>query len=96
MAERHSSEAGRRRPLGPPLWARLLVLLLVASLTVMYSYAGCQQFRQRQSARERIEAVEVIRAYVQRVERALASIDGSALDEDTDSAAPSRRPSEDR
>ena len=72
MADRRAPKAGRR--VSPPLWARLLVLLLVVSLVMVYSYAGCQQMRHRCTGRagqERIEAVEVIRAYVERVERAL-------------------------
>lgn len=72
MADRQAAEAGRRG--SPPLWARLVVLLLLVSLTIVYSYACCQQMRHRRMGRagqERIEAVEVIRAYVERVERAL-------------------------
>jgi hypothetical protein len=73
VAREHPPGAGRRR--APPLWARLLVLLLVVCLTVMYSYAGCQQMRARHNVREQIEAVEAIRGYVQRLEAALQQID---------------------
>lgn len=74
VAHVHPPGADRRG--APPLWARLLILLLVASLTVMYSYAGCQQVRARQNARESIEAVDAIRGYVQRLEAALQQIEG--------------------
>ena len=74
MAHVHPPGPDRRD--GPPLWARLLVLLLVVSLMVMYSYAGCQQVRARQNVRDRIEAVDAIRGYVERIEAALEAVEG--------------------
>lgn len=86
MARGHPPGAGRRR--APPLWARLLVLALVLSLTAMYSYAGCQQMRARHNVREQIEAVEAIRSYVQRLEAALEGIEGPAPAGDPDQTGP--------
>jgi len=94
VADRRRPEAGRRG--SPPLWARLLVLLLVVSLTIVYSYAGCQQMRHRcmgQAGQERIEAVEAIRAYVERVERAL---EGAEATEGREQSGGSRPMREDR
>jgi hypothetical protein len=51
-----------------------VVLLLVVGLTVMYSYAGCQQIhslRTNRGPEDRIEAVDAIRTYVERIEEAL-------------------------
>lgn len=72
----HAHPPGPDRRGAPPLWARLLVLALVVSLMIMYSYAGCQQVRARQNVRDRIEAVDAIRGYVERIEAALEAVEG--------------------
>jgi len=53
-------------------------VLLIVGLTALSAYAGCRQLHEMPAGSrsvDRIEAVDAIRAYVSRVERALRSSD---------------------
>jgi hypothetical protein len=57
---------------------RLLAVLLIVALMTLSAYVGCRELSNAPPGprpADRIEAVEKIHAYLERVERALRSID---------------------
>ncbi|MBM3499008.1 MAG: hypothetical protein FJX74_10095 [Armatimonadetes bacterium] len=69
----------------PRVRLRLLALLLIVGLTALSAYAGCRQLHEVPPGDrpvDRIEAVDAIRAYVQRVESALRSTEEAPVSDD--------------
>ena len=69
----------------PPARARLLAVLLIIGLTAMSAYAGCRQLRPSHGERppgDRIQAVETIHAYLERVRQVMRWSDDSARPEE--------------
>jgi hypothetical protein len=73
--ERPSSDG---RFVVPPARVRLLAVVLIVALMSLSAYVGCRQLSATPPGPrpgDRIESVEKIRAYLERVERALRSVD---------------------
>ena len=72
------------RPILSPARRRLLAVLLIVGLTAMSAYAGCHQLRSTppdHASAGQIKAVEAIRTYLSRVERALRATDDTPCPE---------------